>query len=480
MIEKKIIQLYENWANEKVKNIFKLAASGSYRTYYRINSNNKTCLGVHNNDIKENKAFFAFTETFRKLKMNVPEIYAVNDLDNIYLIEDFGDETLFNRLQKIRNTTNDKDEIINLYIKILKELPRFQIIASKHIDYKNCYPRKQFDKQSMMWDLNYFKYYFLKLAQIPFDEQLLEEDFEKFVSFLLKTETHYFLYRDFQSRNIMIKNEIPYFIDYQGGRKGSLQYDVASLLFDAKADLNNETRTKLLDFYLDELSTYIKVDKQEFKSFFYPYVIIRILQAMGAYGFRGFYENKPLFLQSIPYAISNLNYILENIELKTDTSYLFDVLKNLKNSTRLNQIINSQKLKIKINSFSFKKQHPIDTSGNGGGFIFDCRALPNPGRLDYYKQLTGKDQEVITFLEMDNNVSKFVNNVFTLICISIDNYIERGFDNLMISFGCTGGQHRSVYCAEKTAELIFEKYKIKVDLHHIEQTGKNNNEKQAF
>ncbi len=472
MIEKKITQLFESWANKKLKSIFKLPASGSYRSYYRIVSDGNTYLGVHNNDNKENNAFIAFSKEFLKLNLNVPEIYAVNHSENIYLIEDFGDETLFNRLQKIRNDTDDKTEIIVLYKKVLKELPRFQITASEHIDYDNCYPRKQFDKQSMMWDLNYFKYYFLKLAQIPFDEQLLEEDFEKFVAFLLKTETNYFLYRDFQSRNIMLKNENPYFIDYQGGRKGALQYDVASLLYDAKADLDNETRTELLDFYLDELSVYIKVDKQEFKSFLYPYVIIRILQAMGAYGFRGFYENKPLFLQSIPYAINNLNYLLENIELKTDTNYLFEVLHNLKNSVKINHIINSQKLKIKINSFSFKKQHPADNSGNGGGFVFDCRALPNPGRLDYYKTLTGKNQEVINYLENDKNVIQFVNNVFALVSISIDNYIERGFENLMISFGCTGGQHRSVYCAEKLAMLIFDRFRIQADVYHIEQADR--------
>ena len=474
MIENKIVQLYENWANEKVRNIYKLPASGSYRCYYRLSSETKTCLGVHNNDIRENTAFIAFTGTFQKLGLNVPEIYAVNDLDNIYLIEDFGDETLFNRIQKVRNSTKDNSEIISLYKKVLTELPKFQVSSSQQIDYKYCYPRKQFDKQSMMWDLNYFKYYFLKLAQIPFDEQLLEEDFEKFTSFLLQADSDFFLYRDFQSRNIMIKDEVPYFIDYQGGRKGCLQYDVASLLYDAKADLNEQTRTELLDFYLNELSKYIEVDKDTFKSFFYPFVLIRILQAMGAYGFRGFYENKTVFLQSIPYAINNLNFILENIKLKTNTDYLSEVLRNLKNSKKLNQIINTQNLNIKINSFSFKKQHPADNSGNGGGFVFDCRALPNPGRLDYFKQLNGKDSEVIAYLENDNNVKLFINYVFNLISISIDNYIERGFENLMISFGCTGGQHRSVYCAEQIGKMILDKYRIQPDIYHIEQSKRNN------
>lgn len=469
MTEKQLTDLFEIWANEKVISINKLPASGSYRSYYRISGKSMKCLGVYNNDLKENIAFIEFSAHFLKNGLKVPEIFAQNLDENIYLIEDFGDDTLFNKIQEIKNSNIENNEIIKLYKKVLTELPKFQIIAGKHLNYDLCYPRKHFDKQSMMWDLNYFKYYFLKLAQIPFDEQILEEDFELFTDFLLETDTNYFMYRDFQSRNIMIYNNEPYFIDYQGGRKGSLQYDIASLLFDAKADLSPEIRLELLDFYLNELKKYINVDINKFHSYFYGYVIIRILQAMGAYGFRGFYENKPHFLQSIPYAIRNLNYILENINLPIKTKTLFNTLSKLSESKRIKEIINIQKLKISINSFSFKKQHPVDKTENGGGFVFDCRALPNPGRLEIYKQKNGKDIEVIEFLESEQSVNLFIDNVLKILSISIENYIERGFENLMINFGCTGGQHRSVYCAEKIAILIYKKYNIICNINHLEQ-----------
>ncbi|NVN95911.1 MAG: phosphotransferase [Bacteroidetes bacterium] len=469
MIEQHLTILFENWAGEKLKNINILPASGSYRKYYRIYSESKSCLGVYNQDKKENEAFIAFTHHFLLYSLQVPHIYAKNIDESIYLVEDFGDETLFIILQKLRSEGFNQEEIISIYQKVIKELPKFQVLSSKDMDFNYCYPRPEFDKQSMLWDLNYFKYYFLKLAQIPFDEQNLEEDFHVFTDFLLETDCNYFLYRDFQSRNIMMHNDEPYFIDYQGGRKGALQYDIASLLYDAKADLSNETRVILLEYYLDELQKYITIDRQKFLAYYYGYVIIRILQAMGAYGFRGFYENKPVFLQSIPYAINNLKWILENIKLPIRIPTLLNVLSKLPEANRIKKIVNSQKLIITINSFSYKKQIPIDTSGNGGGFVFDCRALPNPGRLELFKTLTGKDQLVIDYLEQEASVKLFVDDVFNIINISIDNYIERGFCNLMINFGCTGGQHRSVYCAEKIAERIKQKYNLNCVLRHIEQ-----------
>ena len=470
MIKQYLSLLFENWAGEKTSNITVLPASGSYRKYYRINGKSKSCLGVYNLDKKENQAFIAFTKHFLSHSLKVPHIYAENQDENIYLVEDFGDETLFNRVQKLRSEGFNQEEILSVYKKVIKELPKFQILAAKDLDFNYSYPRSQFDKQSMFWDLNYFKYYFLKLAQIPFDEQSLEEDFHVFADFLLETDCNYFLYRDFQSRNIMIHNEEPYFIDYQGGRKGALQYDIASLLYDAKADLSNEIRLILLEYYLEELQKYfLDIDKQKFLAHYYGYVIIRILQAMGAYGFRGFYENKPIFLQSIPYAINNLSWILENIKLPIRIPTLLNILTKLPEANRIKKIVNSQKLIITINSFSYKKQIPIDTTGNGGGFVFDCRALPNPGRLELFKTLTGKDQLVINYLEQEAIVKQFVDDVFNIVSISIDNYIDREFCNLMINFGCTGGQHRSVYCAEKIADRIKQKYNLNCVVRHIEQ-----------
>ncbi|MCX6231333.1 MAG: phosphotransferase [Bacteroidetes bacterium] len=473
MIHQQLALLFEDWAKEKAVSIDLLPASGSYRKYFRIVGVTKTCLGVYNADKKENQAFIAFTKHFLQKKCNVPNIFAENLTENIYLIEDFGDETLFNRIQKLQRTEENNEIIIELYKKVIDELPKFQIIAAKDFDFTACYPRAEFDKQSMFWDLNYFKYYFLKLAQIPFDEQKLEEDFHVFTDFLLEAENNYFLYRDFQSRNIMLYQGKPYFVDYQGGRRGALQYDIASLLYDAKADLSNEVRAILLEYYIERLQQYIQFDKQKFSAYYYGFVMIRIMQAMGAYGFRGFYENKTVFLQSIPYALNNLNWILKNTSLPISIPTLTATLSNLSQATKIKKIVNTQNLKININSFSYKQQIPIDNTGNGGGFVFDCRALPNPGRIEVFRTQTGKDKTVINFLESEIVVKLFLDNVFNTICISIDNYIERGFENLMINFGCTGGQHRSVYCAEKIAAMISERYNLHCNIQHTAQKDNN-------
>jgi hypothetical protein len=321
----------------------------------------------------------------------------------------------------------------------------------------------------MKWDLSYFKYYFLKLAQIDFDEQALEDDFQAFTDFLLKAPRDYFLYRDFQSRNIMISNDKLYFIDFQGGRKGALQYDVASLLYDAKAGIPVEIREELLEHYIQNLKKYFSIDPAEFKSLYYGYVLIRIMQAMGAYGFRGFYEKKAHFLASIPYALQNMKEVLSFLELPMKLPTLIPVLKKLTESQRLMEIGTSRnKLKVSINSFSYKRGIPVDETGHGGGFAFDCRALENPGRYEQYKKHTGKDLRVIEFLKKDEDVQRFITNVTQIIEISIDNYLKREFNNLMINFGCTGGQHRSVFMAEYFAEYLRNKYNVNVALRHRE------------
>ena len=461
----KLTNLFELWSGETVKSITQLPASGSYRIYYRIIGENKHCLGVYNNDYKENLAFITFTEHFQKYRLNVPQILFKNLDENIYLIEDLGDITLFDKIKDLKKT-DSKNDIIDFYKKVIIELPKFQIAAATDFNYSYCYPRSKFDKQSMMWDLNYFKYYFLKLAQVPFDEQMLEEDFNRFTEYLLTETSNYFLYRDFQSRNIMLVKDKPFFIDYQGGRKGALQYDIASLLYDAKADLSEETKTKLLELYLEEISKYIKIDNEKFKSYYSGYVLIRMLQALGAYGFRGFYEKKSHFLQSIPYAVKNLNDLIRNSGFNFKTNVLFDVLLKISESDIIKKIINTQQLQIEINSFSYKKGIPNDESGHGGGFVFDCRALPNPGRLDEYKNLTGKDAEVITYFQNQKIIDNFLTDVMNILSITIDNYIERNFKNLSINFGCTGGIHRSVYCAEKISSLITGKYNIHCNVSH--------------
>ena len=473
-LEKNIQSLFYKWATINAESIVELPSSGSYRSYFRMKSSNKTAIAAYNKDVKENTAFIVFTNHFHKEGLPVPQIYSTDEANHLYLLEDLGDTTLFSWMEKNRNTPAFSEEMLALYKKVIDYLPYFQIKASTNIDYSVCYPRAQFDKQSMLWDLSYFKYYFLKLAKINFDEQKLEDDFQTFSSFLLQTKHTYFLYRDFQSRNIMIKDGKPYFIDYQGGRKGALQYDIASLLYDAKAVIPQQTRTILLEYYLDVLSKHITVNKKEFTEFYYGYVMIRIMQALGAYGFRGFYEKKEHFLQSIPYALDNLKWLLQNINLPIQIPTLLNVLNELTQCDHLKKLGKTKsKLHVTINSFSYKKGIPIDNSGNGGGFVFDCRSLHNPGRYEEYALLTGNDEKVIDFLKKEPEIYEFMNHVYGLVNKSIENYIKRDFTHLQINFGCTGGQHRSVFCANLLAAYLKQKSTVDVHLFHTVLKEKN-------
>ncbi|HDL19231.1 MAG TPA: phosphotransferase enzyme family protein [Bacteroidetes bacterium] len=469
-MKSKLTKLFKHRFQEDPVSITALKAHGSDRKLFRIKSDRRSVIGAANEDRSENIAFLEFSRHFRKEGLNVPEIYA-EDLDNgIYLEEDLGDLTLFDALQKERKGSKEfPASIITAYEKVVTELPKFQIDAGKSLDYGLCYPRHSFDRQSMMWDLNYFKYYFLKLAKIPFNEQKLEDDFIKFTDFLLQPEPDYFLYRDFQSRNIMLRRDEPWFIDYQGGRHGALQYDIASLLFDAKADIPFAVRDRLLDTYLKELTQYIEFDGAQFLQFYYGYVLVRIMQAMGAYGFRGFYERKTHFLQSVPYAIRNLEFVLRTAKIPTELPTLFDVLRQLVRSTRLRELGNVKLLlTVRIQSFSYKKGLPRDETGHGGGFIFDCRSLPNPGRQERFKNLTGNDAAVIAFLAEKEEVHSFLTRVRDLLSQVIENYRQRNFSDLSVAFGCTGGQHRSVYCANTIAKYLREKYKINIEVTHRE------------
>jgi aminoglycoside/choline kinase family phosphotransferase len=469
-----ITALFERWSGTKAASCNELPSSGSYRQYYRIKHADKSILAAFNPDEKENKAFVSFSRHFFSKGLPVPEILAVDEKQRIYLLEDLGDTTLFSWLSEIRSGDGFSDEITATYKKVIAQLPIFQIVASKGLDYSVCYPRAMFDKQSMLWDLSYFKYYFLKLSQISFDEQKLEDDFQTLTDYLLKADCSHFLYRDFQSRNIMLVNREPYFIDYQGGRKGALQYDIASLLYDAKADIPQETRNSLLEYYMNNVSEFIKIDGDEFREYYYGYVLIRIMQALGAYGFRGFYEKKEHFLQSIPYALDNLKWLLEKTSLPVHIPTLLNILSSLTQSEKLYTIGKSEKeLIVTINSFSYKKGIPQDQSGNGGGFVFDCRALHNPGRYEEYKQLTGKDKDVIEFLKKEPEMYEFMNHVYGLVDKTIENYLSRKFSSLMISFGCTGGQHRSVFCANMLSDHIKKKFQIALLLHHCELDKKS-------
>lgn len=457
---------FEKWSGETVKKIDILPQSGSYRQYYRVYGKTLSVIAAYNKDERENDAFVSFSRHFISKGLNVPQIYSYLANEGVYLLEDLGNDTLLNVLSE---SENKEETIKTLYPRILDQLIQFQVKGGIGLDYSLCYPRPEFDAQSMLWDLNYFKYNFLKFLRIHFDEQLLENDFKALLNYLLTATRGYFLFRDFQSRNIMLKENKIYFIDYQGGRRGALQYDLASLLFESKTNVPFELREELLEHYFHTFNKYENTGRKVFFGFFWGYALMRIMQAMGAYGFRGIHENKPVFVQSIPYAIKNLEYIIERLDIKNKIPHLvncFDQIIRLEQDLETNE---TNRLSVTIYSFSYKKRLPVDLSGNGGGFMFDCRSLPNPGRLDEYKALTGMDKPVIDFLNQKPEVESFLQPIFSIAEQATNNYISRGFKNLMFGFGCTGGQHRSVYCAEQLKKHLTKKFDIEIKLFHKEQ-----------
>jgi aminoglycoside/choline kinase family phosphotransferase len=448
---------------------------GSGRQIIRLSNEANTAIGIVYGVREENVAFLEFSKHFRKHGLPVPEIYG-EDLDHgVYLEEDLGNATLYEFLSKNRDAATIAPPVVEAYRKVVALLPRFQVEAGRDVNYEVCYPIGSFDRQSVAWDLNYFKYYFLRLAGVPFSEQALEDDFGRLTDFLMTADRDYFLYRDFQSRNIVLRNGQPYFVDYQGGRKGALQYDIASLLFDAKADLPPELRQELLNHYLDALSGYIKLDREAFMKHYYAYVYVRILQALGAYGFRGFYERKQHFLQSVPFALKNLRWLLHHVKLPIELPTLMAAFQSMLASEKLQGLTGeAEHLKLRIFSFSFHQGAPKDETGHGGGFVFDGRSLPNPGREERFKPLTGKDTPVIEYLNQQESVHQFLASVMSLVDASVASYKERGFKNLMVSFGCTGGQHRSVYLAEQLAKHFRARNGVEVAVRHLqlEKMGK--------
>jgi aminoglycoside/choline kinase family phosphotransferase len=443
---------------------------GSGRAIVRLTGGGFSAIGIVHSVREENLAFLEFSRHFRRHGLPVPEIYAEDLSAGAYLEEDLGDTTLFEFLGLHRTGEAIAPEVMEAYRNVVAVLPRFQVEAGRDLNYKVCYPRSSFDRQSIAWDLNYFKYYFLRLAGVPFNEQALEDDFSRLTKFLLNADRDYFLYRDFQSRNVMLRSGQPFFLDYQGGRKGALQYDIASLLFDGKADLPPRMRQELLDYYLECLGGHIKVDREAFMEHYYAYVYVRILQALGAYGFRGFYERKAHFLQSVPYALKNLCWLASHVKLPIALPALMEALDGIAASEKLQGLDSSaEALTVRIFSFSFHREMPSDESGNGGGFVFDTRSLPNPGREEQFRSMTGMDAAVIDYLNREASVHQYLAHVLSLVDASVNEYRRRGFKNLMVSFGCTGGQHRSVYLAEQLAKHLRDTSGVDVVVRHIEQ-----------
>jgi aminoglycoside/choline kinase family phosphotransferase len=422
---------------------------GSGRAIIRLSAGAHSAIGILSSVREENLAFLEFSRHFRHHGLPVPAIFAEDLSQGAYLEEDLGDTTLYQFLSANRHGDSISPQVIDAYRRAVDLLPRFQVDAGR--------------------DLNYFKYYFLRLAGIPFNEQALEDDFGRLTRFLLSAPRDYFLYRDFQSRNIMIRDGEPFFLDYQGGRKGALQYDIASLLYDGKADLPPALRQQLLDHYLDSLATHITIDRGAFIEQYYAYVYVRIMQALGAYGFRGFFERKPHFLQSVPYALKNLRWLAENVSLPIHLPALDHAFEAMIESPKFQTPANSTPpLTVRIFSFSFHHEAPTDPSGNGGGFVFDARSLPNPGRQEQFRALTGQDAPVIDYLRNQESVQQFLAAVVTLVDSTVAAYRQRGFQNLMVSFGCTGGQHRSVFLAEQLANHLRATSGVEVLIRHVQ------------
>lgn len=478
-----ITDLYTAYAGRKPSRCERIAGGGSSREYYRITEDTgHTLVGSVGTSIEENNTFIYLTRHFREKGLPVPEIFAVSGDGLAYLQSDLGNTTLYEALKTGReNPCGYSAGDIRLLEEAVALLPKIQVAGAKGLDFTKCYPQEAMDEQNVMFDLNYFKYCFLKTTSIDFNEQKLEQDFRDMARELGGASSHFFMYRDFQARNVMLGTDGTLsFIDYQGGRRGPLQYDLVSFLWQASSHFDEDTRNHLTDVYIESLKNYADIDEASFRNSIPRWVLFRILQVLGAYGLRGRYERKKYFLDSIPAAIRNLAGILK-VTGACPYPYLYGILERLVSlpefacdgSSAPKSVSATGRtkgmLKVRVYSFSYKKGIPEDVSGNGGGYVFDCRMIHNPGRYEPYKHLTGLDKPVADFLENGGEMAVFLQNIYNMADSHVERYMKRGFTSLMFSFGCTGGQHRSVYGAQHLAEHIHSKYGIEVEVNHREQ-----------
>lgn len=475
-ITDQVTLLFSQYNDAPITAIDKLPQAGSDRHYFRIYAGGKSFIATYGNNIKENETFIYFSTQFQQQQLCTPAVFYVSDDKCCYIQEDFGSTCLLDELEQ-KGATED---VYDLYKKSLANLASLQVKADAVIDYEQCLTNAVFGKQAIMADLLYFKYYFFDALAKPYDKQKLIDDFEALSNYLSYTEYKYFMFRDFQSRNIMVtKTGAVHFIDYQGGMKGAPQYDVASLLWQAKANLSDDWKQRLFQDYVNAFENEIAkpVNRELFQSQYNGYVLIRLLQVLGAYGFRGLFERKAHFLTSIPLALQNLRSFISQHSMGIALPEFNKVLDICISDAIIEQFTPVQAtadtpLLVSINSFSFiKTGYPKDETKNGGGFVFDMRGILNPGRFDDYKHLSGLDKLVKDFLEQQTKMPEFLNSVYSMVDISVEDYIKRGFEHLSINFGCTGGQHRSVYAAEATARHLRNKFKVNIQLAH---TNKEN------
>ena len=502
----KLIELYTEWVGAEPAGVEKLPVQGSNRAYYRLtDADGMSVVGCVGTSRDENHAFIYLARHFAKRRIPVPKLLAVSGDELRYLQEDLGKQSLFDAIRGGREAGgryNQREK--RLLVSAIRELPNIQLRGARGLDWSNCYPQPEFDIDSVLFDLNYFKYCFLKPTELDFHELKLEANFRLFAKDLTSEPMDSFLYRDFQARNIMLDaNDHPYFIDFQGGRKGPFYYDLASFLWQASAKYSFKLRRELVYEYYDALKNYTEVPSvRHFVNRLSLFVLFRTLQVLGAYGFRGYFERKKHFLDSIPPAIQNLRDVLKMGEKVFPYPYTLEMLRRLTELPRFAQLeqpavnradgfrITAQNiyrahpqdgpatyskydgkgpLVVRVYSFSYRKGIPEDPSGNGGGYVFDCRSTHNPGRYEPYKKLTGLDEPVIRFLEDDGEILQFLESVYRLADHHVKRYIQRGFTSLMFSFGCTGGQHRSVYSAQHLAEHLHNKFGVEVIVNHREQ-----------
>jgi len=475
-IVEKIRLLYESYSEEPMVSMDTIPQSGSDRTYFRIKTATSSLIATHGNNIRENDTFIYFSNHFKLVGCPVPRVLAVNEDRTAYLQEDFGNVSLLNCLEANGFTS----EVFDLFKLSLKRLAHLQVMGDSGLDYSRCITSQEFGKQAILSDLLYFKYYFLDTLQLPYDKEKLIDDFEALSAYLSRVDHKYFMFRDFQSRNIIVKDGEVYFIDFQGGMKGALQYDVASMLWQARAELPESWKSELLQYYISCLEELLQsaVDRIRFTSQYNGYVLIRLLQVLGAYGFRGLFERKAQFLTSIPQALKNLaSFVgLQGMGISVpEFERLLSIIVSDEIRGRFEHVkaVDETPLVVKISSFSYRNGFPDDACGNGGGFVFDCRGILNPGRFDEYKTKTGRDKAVMDFLEQKTRMKEFLIGVFSIVDISVEDYIKRGFADLQVGFGCTGGQHRSVYAADALARHLKNKFHVKVEVTHLVQEAKN-------
>ncbi len=462
--------LFESYTGRKLTSVQELPSSGSNRRYFRLEGGTVSLIGAIGTSVEENRAFIALSRHFKSKGIRVPAVLSVSEDEGAYIQEDLGDEILFNLVSHGRDSGLYSSYEKELLKKAVRALPKIQFEGGEGLDWKLCYPQEEFDGRMVDFDLNYFKYCFLKATGLEFNEVRLQDDFEKFKNNLLEENENTFLYRDFQARNVMIKDGEPWFIDFQGGRRGPIYYDVASFIWQARSRFPEDLRQELIRTYLHALQSYRKVDEEEFYGKLRLFVLFRTLQVLGAYGFRGYFEKKPHFLASVPYALSNLRSLLQTPF--TDYPYLNSLLQELVSMPQF--LAQDNRLEVQIISFAYKKGIPADSTGNGGGYVFDCRSINNPGKYEYYRQFNGTDAEVIKFLEDDGEIVKYLEQVYQMVDQHVERFVERKFTHLQVCFGCTGGQHRSVYCAEHLASHLAGKYDIKVTLTHRELNMEKN------